>query len=330
MQRPTIERGVVATRATGATGTSRRIWVDLLLYPGHTFPTAAAPIFVAAGLAAHDHVFAPLAAALAFVASWAIHVGGVFVDNYVLITRHRDVPEHPELLAALNDGSLTRRELRLAIASCFALALLVAPLLAVNVGWPGVLIVGAVGAIASVGYAGGPLPYARLGIADPVFFTMFGFVAVPATYLAQVGVGDGGSVAGLLASIRVLPPSVYVAGIPIAALVTNVLLIDEIRDADFDRVKGWHSGAVRFGRGFSRLELWMLTVIAYAVPFWLWLGAGYTVAALLPLLTLPMAIGVARGVWKARRFEELFPMTPRASRLAMLYGALMGVGLSVR
>ena len=327
MSRPTAER---IARAVPIDGAVRRIWVDLLLYPSHTFPTAAAPIFVAVGLAVHERVASPLVAILAFIASWAIHVGGVFVDNYVLITRHRQVPEHPELLAALDDGSLTLRGLRLAIAGSFALALLVAAPLASAIGWPMVVVFGAIGAVASIGYAGGPLPYAQLGIADPVFFAMFGFVAVPAAYLAQATAGDAGSVAGLLDSVRALPASVYLAGIPVAALVTNVLLIDEIRDADYDRAKGWRSGAVRWGRGFTRAELCALTVLAYAVPFWLWLRSGYTAAVLLPLLTLPMAVTVARGVWKARRFEELFPMTPRASRLAMIYGMLAGLGLSIR
>lgn len=327
MSRTTVQPRDGARPLNGAT---RRIWVDLLLYPSHTFPTAAAPIFVAVGLAAHERVFAPFVAILAFVASWAIHVGGVFLDNYVLVTRHRDVPEHPELLAGLRDGSLTLRDLRLAITACFALAAFTAPPLAAHVGWPAVLAFGAIGTIASLGYAGGPLPYARLGVADPVFFAMFGFVAVPATYAAQVGIADAGSILRLLESMRGLPTSVYLAGMPIAALVTNVLLIDEIRDMDFDRAKGWHSGAVRWGRGFARTELCVLTAVAYAIPFWLWLRDGYAVTVLLPLVTLPMAIGVARGVWHGRRFEDLFPMTPRASRLAMVFGALLGLGLSVR
>lgn len=319
-----------AAHTRPGTRAARRIWVDLLLYPTHTFPTAAAPVFVAAGLAAHDRVVAPVAAIFAFVASWAIHVGGVFADNYALITKHRDIPEHPELLAALKDGSLTLRGLRIAIAACFVLALLTAPMLAKSVGWPAVLALGAIGTVASLGYGGGPLPYAKLGIADPVFFAMFGLVAVPTTYLAQAGLADKGSLAGLIDGFRSLRPELYLAALPIAALVTNVLLIDEIRDADFDRAKGWRSGAVRWGRDFSRVELVTLTVFAYAVPFWLWLRGGYTIGALLPLVTLPTAIDVARRVRRARRFEELLPLTPRASRLAMVYGALSGLGLGIR
>ena len=48
----------------------REIWTRKLLYPGHTLPTAAAPVIVAVGLAYHDGVFAPVPAVLAFLAGW--------------------------------------------------------------------------------------------------------------------------------------------------------------------------------------------------------------------------------------------------------------------
>jgi len=47
----------------------RNIWIDLLLYPTHTLPTAAAPVLVAIGLAVHNGVFDAVPVALAFVAS---------------------------------------------------------------------------------------------------------------------------------------------------------------------------------------------------------------------------------------------------------------------
>jgi len=36
----------------------RDLWIHMLVYPGHTLPTALAPVLVAAGLAFHDGVFA--------------------------------------------------------------------------------------------------------------------------------------------------------------------------------------------------------------------------------------------------------------------------------
>lgn len=48
------------------------------------------------------------------------------------------------------------------------------------------------------------------------------------------------------------PWPVWVVGLPCGALVTNVLIIDDIRDRHFDRVKGWRTVAVRFGLVGSR------------------------------------------------------------------------------
>jgi len=73
----------------------RHIWVDLLVYPAHTLPIAASPVMVGAALAAHDHVFAPMAVVLAFLGSWLIHLAGLITDDHEGCER--------EVLTALND-----------------------------------------------------------------------------------------------------------------------------------------------------------------------------------------------------------------------------------
>src|ERR1035437_7023404 len=108
---------------------TREIWIKLLLYPSHTLPTAAAPVLVAIRLAVRDQVFAPMPVLIAFLASWLIHVGGVFNDNYELLRRHPNVSEHPELLEALQTGTLTFAGLRNAILVGFLLAALMGPYL---------------------------------------------------------------------------------------------------------------------------------------------------------------------------------------------------------
>ena len=65
--------------------TAREIWIRLLLYPSHTLPTAAAPVLVGIGLAVRDQIFAPWPMLIGFLASWLVHVGGVFNDNYELL-----------------------------------------------------------------------------------------------------------------------------------------------------------------------------------------------------------------------------------------------------
>jgi len=318
----------VASDASVRTAPTRReIWVKLLLYPGHTLPTAAAPVLVAMGLAVRDEVVALFPALLAFVGSWLIHVGGVFADNLALLRRHPEIPEHPELLDATVSGALDLNALERATFACFFLGALPGLYLA-WIGGPFVIAIGCVGVLASFAYAGGRLRYAPLGLADPFFFLMFAVVAEVGTYYIQVA-SQTPAVWSRFAVAAGLPLEIFVVGIPVGALVTNVLVIDDIRDRSFDARKGWRTTAVRFGLRGSRIEYLGLSALAYLAPFgfWLWLGFGATV--LLPLLSVPLALPIASAVMTKDSTADLFPMTPRASLLALVYSALLALGLAL-
>src|ERR1035437_3289932 len=306
---------------------TREIWIRLLLYPSHTFPTAAAPVLVGIGLALHDHVFAPVPVLVAFWASWLIHVAGVFTDNYQLLRRHPDVAEHPELLQALKAGTLTFAGLRGAIVACFALAALTVPYL-VGIGGLPALVIGIVGVVSSYCYAGGPQPYAKHGWADLIFFAMFGIVAVVGAYYIQWAAVRELDSPGMDAMLQ-LPRHVFFIGLPVGALVTNVMIIDDMRDHRFDAVKGWRTCSVRFGLIGSRTEYLALTVLAYLLPlvFWLWLG--FNAWVFLPLLTLPLAYKIWRAVSTLDQTKDLLMMSPAASYLSMIYSALLAVGVAL-
>ena len=306
---------------------AREIWIRLLLYPSHTLPTAAAPVLVGIGLAVRDDIFSPLPMLIGFLASWLIHVGGVFNDNYELLRRHPNVPEHPELLQALHSGTLTFAGLRNAILVCFLLAGLTGPYL-LSIGGTAAFAIGIVGAASGYFYAGGPQPYVKHGLADPIFFVMFGIVAVAGTYYIQWAALHGMASHGLDAMLQ-LPWEICLIGLPVGALVVNVMLIDDIRDRHFDAVKGWHTFAVRFGLGGIRGEYLALTVLAYLLPlaFWLWLGCSAWI--FLPLLTLPMAYKIWQAVSTLDQTKDLIMMSPRASYLSLIYAALLAVGVAM-
>ena len=101
----------------------REVWTRKLLYPGHTFPTAAAPVIVAIGLGVHDHVFAALPVTLAFLAGWLIQFAGVVTDNYSNLLREPNDREHPELVQAVRSGLLSLADLRNTIMASYGLAL---------------------------------------------------------------------------------------------------------------------------------------------------------------------------------------------------------------
>jgi len=250
----------------------RKIRVDLLLYPTHTLPTAAAPILVGVGLVWHNGVFGAVPVLLAFVSSWLIHVAGVFTDNYRLLADHPDVGEHPELNAALDDGSLTLTGLWWAIAACLIVAALAGSYL-VAVAGIAAAILGVIGVAASLGYSLGPLSLTKLGIADPVFFLMFGIVAVTGVYYVQAGAASNVPFARHIAPQEV-PWDALVVGLPVGAIVTCVVLIDDIRDRAYDAAKGWHTPPVRFGLRWTRTEFAVLIAGAYLLPLYFGWGSG--------------------------------------------------------
>ena len=305
--------------------TRRRIWLDLLLYPTHSFPTAAAPVVVAVAIGLRHHIFSLLPVILGFVASWLIHVAGLFYDNYELLVRYPDNREHPELVQAYWDGELTPGSLVRAIVICLVLAALTGPYLLAVAGWP-VAIFAVVGVVASLSYSGGPLAYARFGLSEFIFFVMFGIVAVVGIYYAEAAsvTGDWHRV------LANLPPEIWVLGLPAGALTANIVMIDDMRDQAADAAKGWHTGAVRFGRRWALAGCVVLTCFAYAAPVWFWWGYGFGPLIFLPFLTLPFAILILRTLYTTPRLVDLEPVTPRGAFLAFFYALLLAVGVAVQ
>ncbi len=301
----------------------REIWTRKLIYPGHTFPTAFAPVIVAVGLAYHDRVFAAGPALLALLAGWLIQFAGVVTDNYENLVRQPDDREHPELVDAVAHGLLTLSGLNTTIIICFALAVVIGIVLTIMAGIP-VIVIGLASILASWAYSAGPWPFGRVGLADPIFFLFFGTVSVLGTYYVQAAV-----VLGPANWAQALPLSAVAVSLPLGALITNILVIDDIRDRVFDAVKGKNTVAVRFGVLWSRIEFVALLCLAYVMPFWFRLGLGFTAWVLLPLLTLPLAAAIARAVCTRDRFAELVPMTPRLAIMTVGYALLLAIGLAV-
>lgn len=307
--------------------TRRDVWLQMLLYPRHTLPTAAAPILVAAGLAWGDGVFALWPAIAALLSGWLIQLGGVITDNYYNLKRHPHDREHALFVQALQAGVVTLSELSRAIFGCYALAGLIAIYL-VYVGGLPVVVIGLASVVASLIYSAGPFPFGDNALGDPLFFLFFGIVSVVAGYYVQ-------AVTHVATPFPwTIPPgaitwTAFWASLPMAALITNILIIDNIRDLEFDKSKGETTVAVIIGRRGSYIEYSLLLALAYLVPLGLWLFGNHSAWLLLPWLSLPYAIVVARRVVRARTYADLMPLTPQAGQVVLLYALLFAVGLAL-
>lgn len=302
----------------------REAW--LIAARPHTLPVAAAPILVAAGLAVRDGVFAPLPAFAAFVGAALIQIGTNFANDYYDAVQGADTEEREGFTRVTAGGLIEPGEVKRAMYLTFAAAILVGTYL-VWVGGVPILVVGLVSVASGIAYTGGPYPLGYHGLGDVFVFIFFGVVAVTGAYYVQAA-------ATLAAGIPVGIPegsvtlASVVASLPIAAIATNVLVVNNVRDREEDAKTGKRTLAVRFGYTFSRIEFAAMLVLAYAVPVWFFVRTG-EVAVFLPYLSLPLAARVTKTVFTRTDGDALNPALTRTGQLLALYALLFGVGLGI-
>ena len=291
----------------------------------HTLPAAISPVVVGTGLALHDGVFSPVVAVAALVGASLIQVGTNFANDYYDAEKGADTDEREGFTRVTQSGLIEPRTVWTATYATFALAILVGVYL-VWVGGLPIVVVGLASVAAGLLYTGGPYPYGYYGLGDVFVFLFFGVVAVTGTYYVQA--------ASAVAGVPLwLPPNTVtvealVASLPMAALITDILVVNNVRDVETDRKAGKHTLAVYLGYGGSRVEFVALLLLAYAVPFW-FLARGFGSSVLLPLLSLPLAAALARTMLTETSGDALNPALSRAGQLAALYAGLFAVGLAI-
>lgn len=306
----------------------REIWIRKLLYPAYRWPgfaLAASPIIVAVGLAMHDGVFVAFPAVLAFLCGWLIQLGGVLAGNYKNLLEDPEDPEHPELVQAVKSGTLRLNTLKKAVWACFLIVGLACAYLFFIAG-VGIAMFGLAGIIASWAYSSGPVPLGKAGAADPLFFCFFGIVAVLGTYYVQAAPVYSPAPFWKVVG-QALPWTVVAVSLPVGALATNILIIDDIRDREFDSLKGKRTVAVRFGLFWSRAEFIALIGLSYVSLFGFWILLGFSATVLLPLATLPLASIVVRTVATRDSYRDLLPVKRRMAWLLLSFSLLLAIGI---
>jgi 1,4-dihydroxy-2-naphthoate octaprenyltransferase len=116
--------------------------------------------------------------------------------------------------------------------------------------------------------------------------------------------------------------------VPIGALATAVLVVNNVRDVDTDRIAGKRTLAVRLGRAGAITEYHLMSLLSYAVPAALVLAGKISPWALLPTLTLPLAVRNNLRL-RSQRGVALNLLLKQTAQLLLLYSVLWSVGLWV-
>lgn len=302
-----------------------RAWV--IAARPHVKPAGASPVIVGMGLAVHHGVFAPLPAVAALLGALLLQTGTDFSNDYYDYAKGVDSEDSAGYVRVSQSGLIPARRVFAAAVLLYGLAFLIGIYL-VSIGGLPIVIVGLASIASGFAYSGGPYPIGSHALGDLFVFLFFGVIAVTGTYYVQAA-------SVLLETIPIgvppetLPLSVVVASLAMAGPVTNILVVNNIRDIEDDRAAGKRTLAVLLGYRWSRAEYVLLTCLAYVVPVWFYATQDVGLAVLVPFLSLPLAVSATRKVLTGRNTAALNPALERTGQLVAAFGALFAIGLVV-
>jgi 1,4-dihydroxy-2-naphthoate polyprenyltransferase len=288
-----------------------RLW--LVAARPRTLPAAVAPVLVGTALAGTEDVFKPLRFAAALVGSIFIQVGTNLANDYSDARRGADTEDRLGPVRVTAGGLMPPRRVLVGTWVAFGIAVIAGSYLAAVAGWE-LLVVGVVSIAAGVLYTGGPRPYGYEGLGELFVFVFFGLVAVGGSYFVQT---------------EDLRWEAVALGVPVGLLAAAILVVNNVRDIETDRRAGKRTLAVRLGRERAVSAFTAMVVLAFtALP--VIAGAGNLDAwVLLPVLTLPLAVPLARTLAARRDGPALNELLADTGRLLAVFSVLLAAGLLV-
>jgi 1,4-dihydroxy-2-naphthoate octaprenyltransferase len=276
-----------------------------------TLPASIVPVLVGTALAYHDGHFVGVRFALTLLGSLLVQIGANLVDEY---SDHEQAGSQGKLLApykVIALGLLPPYAVRAGALLCFGVATAIGFYLVLISSW--VLLVCCVASLlVAYSYSGGPLPLGHVGLGQPLVFIFMGLLMVTATYYVQTAA---------------LTSQALLAGLPVACLVTAILVVNDLRDIEEDRQTGKITPVSRFGAKFGLWAFILLVAGAY-VSVLLWAVARPTFCPiLLVLLALPQAYATTRLIASGESRLTLNQALRSSSQLHLQFGILLALGL---
>jgi 1,4-dihydroxy-2-naphthoate octaprenyltransferase len=273
-----------------------------------TLGAAVSPVFVgtAAAYADVDRLIWWRAVA-ALVVALALQVGVNYANDYSDGVRGTDTKRAGPLRLTAS-GVAAPAAVRNAAALAFGVAAVVGLTLAIAVDLR-LLVVGPIAIAAAVLYTGGPRPYGYSGLGELAVLVFFGFVATAGSAYVQV---------------ERVPTAAWWGAVAVGLLACGILLANNIRDIETDRVTGKRTLPVLIGAPAARgLFVGCVGGAFVAVAA---VGVLYP-PALIALAALPLAVQPVRLVLTRRDPPSLVAALVGTARLEVAVAVLLALGL---
>ncbi len=285
-----------------------RLWIEGARL--RTLPLAIAPVAIGAGAADAMQRFDLLLTALALGVALFLQIGVNFANDYSDGIRGTD-DNRVGPLRLTGSKSVKPESVKTAAMAFFILAAACGFEIVVITGQWWLIAVGLLSIVAAWFYTGGKNPYGYAGFGEIAVFVFFGLVATIGTAFIQIGFVDLNSVLG---------------GIAAGSFAAAVLMVNNIRDIETDKLSSKKTLAVRMGAKWAKrlfiLMIWFPFVIL--LYFTLLYPASFLAYAAL-LLVAPATLIVLT----AKTAKELILVLKLTSFASLAYALLLTLGLVV-
>ena len=284
-----------------------KLWVEGARL--RTLPLAIAPIAIGAGAADAVDKFNLGLTLLALAVALFLQIGVNYANDYSDGIRGTDdLRVGP--LRLTGSQSVKPQAVKNAAFIFFALAAVAGLVIVLLTQQWWFVAVGAASIVAAWFYTGGKNPYGYAGLGELSVFVFFGLVATYGTAYIQIGGFDFNAIAGGVAS---------------GFFASAVLMVNNIRDLDLDKLAGKRTLAVKLGRKGAKAIFFILIWLPYLilVPIATLYSSSY-----LAYFTILLIVPVTMIVATAHSARELILALKLTSFAALGYGILLGFGLA--
>ena len=193
----------------------------------------------------------------------------------------------------------------------FGLAAVAGILLTIATGYYWLLAIGAVCIAAGWFYTGGKRPYGYNALGELFVFVFFGLVATAGTTFVQAGAVNA---------------ETWIAAVSIGLIACAVLLVNNLRDLDQDKVAGKRTLSVLIGRTASKVLFGLFLIVPFVLAGFFvlaYLNAGFVYLAL--MLAIPAVIITATATTP----REYVLALQLASFTALAYAIILGLAIAL-
>ncbi|WP_298039708.1 1,4-dihydroxy-2-naphthoate polyprenyltransferase [uncultured Microbacterium sp.] len=270
-----------------------------------TLPLAVAPVIIGTGAAQIvDSAFHWVIALACLAVAVLLQIGVNFTNDYSDGIRGTDAHRVGPARLTASGRVPAKTVLRIGLVF-FALAAVVGLAIIIRTGQWWMLAVGAACIVAAWFYTGGKRPYGYMGLGEVFVFVFFGLVPVLGTTWVQA---------------FVLPDEAWLGAVAAGLFGCAVLLANNLRDIDEDRLVGKRTLTVKIGKRATQIVYTAFVIVPFLISAFLALFYPIAWLALLALLAGLPAIAI---VWSYQRARELVVALGLTSLTALAYaGAL--------